>query len=273
MELTWAEHVTLGGAVATDDRFGGYVVTLGGLYIPEKYAQDADGNHFIALTDYHAGLAKLLGGVCKVRVYKDSTDDEDECSLHAGKVGYLDQLAEYAGEINVGPLTRSVDNYVYVNMQTLAAGIATGAWPTGGHILRVGIIAMPATGHWLPDDLEPVLGAQAITISGLGVAVVSTTITHASSAETTLYAALAGQKVGARKVAVLSAFNNDATLSIGKENGDPEDLVAATDVNLAVEQVYSVEACEKLADDDDIIVTLTGNPTAGEAYVMMELWP
>jgi hypothetical protein len=275
MKLTWEEHVQLNGdPIVTDDQFGGFVPTAGGIYVPEKLAQDADGNHFVQIANMHASLGNRLANTSSILIYKDDSDAATECSLDAGKIEYLGDLVEYAGEINVGPLTAGVDNYVYIDVETLAAGIATGAWPSGGHILRVGIISQPASGHWLPEDLENVLGSQAVRISGASPIIIARTITFESSSPFTLLTVPAGMAVSSIKAWVKTAFNGGADTIIVGDAGDTDRLVQLEGVNLEAAGSYLIECDHEYAVETEVYATLSMvGATAGEARVRMELWP
>lgn len=275
MKLTWEQHQQLnGGEIVTDEHFGGFVPTAGGIYVPEKLAQDADGNHFVQLANYHASLGNRLGNTSSITVYKDDSDAATECSLDAGSIEYCGDLVEYEGEINVGPLTRGYDNHVYIDVQTLAAGVMVGAWPSGGHILRVGVIAMPATGHWLPGDYANVLGSQAVRISGMSPIVMSKRITFASSSPYSLIVVPAGRAVHRINAWVKDAFDSpSAQITIG--DADDEDrLVQLEGIKLTAVGSHEIVCDTYYAEETAVLVTWAAYAaTAGEVWVRVELWP
>jgi hypothetical protein len=275
MKLTWEEHVVLNGdPIVTDDYFGGFVPNAGSIYVPEKLAQDADGNHFVQLANMHASLGTRLGNTSSILIYKDDSDDEDECSLDAGKIEYYGELVEYAGEINVGPLTAGVGNYLYVNVETLAAGIATGGWPTGGHILRVGIISQPATGHWLPEHLENVLGSQAVRISGLTPIVVAKVLTFASDAPFPLLTVPAGRAVHRIDTWVKQAFDAPSAEIIIGDADDTDRLVQLEGIKLTAVGSYAVVCDTYFAAETPVYATWSAyGATVGQAWIRVELWP
>lgn len=87
------------------------------------------------------------------RIYHDSTDADDECSITAGKYLWNGIVQTYAGATGVS-LTISATNYLWINCLTGALGQNTSAWPDAAEIphIRIATIAVDGSDEWKIDD-------------------------------------------------------------------------------------------------------------------------
>ena len=272
-ELTLSEQSVLNGSQWVPDVYtGGRIAALLNMVVATKNTQGSDGYCVTSWLDLLDSIAKLLANIPVVRVYKDSTDDEDEFSVAAATLPYGGLVLAYAGETNLGPMTAGADNHIWLDLSgaTVAAGFGA-TWPLVQHI-RLATIAMPATGHWEPDDITrlPIVQLAITNANGLDLKKV---LAFGTSSPIAIATAPADTLIGKRYVVVTTAFNGTApTLKVG-DAGDDDRLMAIADLNLAVPGLYIVSDAVQYAATTPLLATLTaGGSTAGEAVVFVEVW-
>ena len=78
-----------------------------------------------------------------------------------------------------------------------------------------------------------------------------------------------GSYISKVTVKVTTIFDNSATLAIGK-SGDTDMLMGTSEVDLLTTGTYVVDILEVLGSETQILGTVTGTPTAGAGYILIE---
>ena len=271
-ELTLSEQAILnGGSWVSDVYTGGRIAALLNMYVAARNTQDAAGYCTTAWLDLLDSIAKLLANIPVVRVYKDSTDEEDEFSVAAATLPYGGLVLAYAGETNLGPMVAGADNHIWLDLSgaTVEAGFGA-TWPLVQHI-RLATIAMPATGHWEPDDITrlPIVQLAITNANGLDLKKV---LAFGTSSPIAVATAPADTLIGKRYVVVTTAFNGTApTLKVG-DAGDDDRLIATTDADLKTVGMYEIPGAYTYASETPIVgVYAADGSTAGEALIILEV--
>lgn len=281
-ELTYSlEAVLNGGSLDPDELFGGFVQTAGSrLYLPPA-SEQRQGECKASWLNILEAIARRLSCASGVYVCRDSTDDEDEFSVSAGGVHHQGRWMEYAGEVNVGPLSRGATNYIWLDVKGAAPVAAFGtAWPAASpNVIRLATIAMPATGYWLGTiggDLTRISGSQAVTAGLASPGVLKAVITHDSPGTVVVGRVAAGCAIGCRRVAVSTCFNGGASLMVGDAE-DTARLFSAIDGELTdgpAGAFYLADLWHRYPVETEIIATYTADgSTAGEAVIYLEVLP
>lgn len=270
-ELTRQQHELLSGAWNDQVFYVGFSELLGRVYLPGVGDQGA-GDHATQFANMIDSIYRLLGGVLRGHVYKDSADTEAQFSVRRFMLRHRGLICTYAGETALGPLAVGTQN-VWAELD--AAPTITidfgAAWPTTPHIM-LGVIDMPASGHWLPDDLTHAIGWQAASAGG-GLMPIKRRFSYQSGASASVATVPAGATIGRTGVLVVAPFNGTTpTIKIGDATVDNR-LLMTTDVDLTVAGLTMADRGYDYAAQTEIVATLAlGGSTAGEALVLMEQW-
>lgn len=208
-----------GGSYSPDSFLGGFITALLGTRQPSR-GEASQGAHVQQLIDMWYSWAERVAAASPLYVYKDSTDSNVQLSVSAAPLHQFGQAVNYAGQINVGPMTAGVLNYIYLPLTDLAAlavAISTAGWPATTPHIKLATINMPASGPWRVEHIVRMVGAQALQPSG--VAVVQSSIevpfNYNTASPITLCTIPAGARVDEAFVEVTTTFNGGFTATIG----------------------------------------------------------
>lgn len=232
-EQTRSQHETRGGAgFSNDPFFGGFIQTLGGLYVPAK-AEEIDGTHQTAMVNLLDGVNRRLGNAFQGYIYTDSTDSNLQFSVKAFKCFSADgTLHSYAGAINVAGLVAGATRYIYADLTnpTVAIVVAT-AWPsTAVPHVRLATIAAPASGPWIAaQHLTNFIDAHGIfPIGGGSVAPPKVAFAWNTASPLAIFSAPAGSTIVKAVIKISTVFNGAApTLSIGDSGNNSRLMTTA----------------------------------------------
>jgi hypothetical protein len=166
----------------------------------------------------------------------------------------------YAGEVNVGPLSRGATNYIWLDVSGSAPAAAFGAaWPASNpNVIRLATITMPASGYWLGTiggNLSRVSGGQATVAALSSPGVFKATLLHGSSSPLVIGRVAAGCAIGRRRCDVTAAFNGSSpTLEVGDAD-DTDRLTASGEFDLATPGLYEFSRMTRYAAETEIIGT------------------
>ncbi|MBX3396492.1 MAG: hypothetical protein KF841_14115 [Phycisphaerae bacterium] len=271
-EQTREQHQLLGGtALNTAGYFGGFIAALENLYMPAK-AEQSNGNHHMSLVNLFDSLMRRVSNTFRGYIYKNSADAANEFSVKPFCVTHRGLDYSHAGSVNLGPLATGVNNIWAVisnTTGTITIGVGT-AWPSIPH-LRLGYIDMPASGHWLPDDLLPAADRH---ITPSGTTKFFKKLLHTDTGALDIGRVPANAIVAQAKVFVKTAFNGATpTLKIG-DAVDDDRLGETGDFTLATPGLYTATRPYQFTALTTLRSTLSigGSPSAGELYILMEYW-
>lgn len=278
-ELNYAEQAVLNGdPFDPDELFGGWWESKG-LYLPRRseQAQQSCTGSWLNLLE---ALARRMSCASTIYIYRDDADGEDEFSVHAGPIAHQGRWLDYAGEINLGPLSRGVDNYVWLDLSGAAAEAGVGtAWAEGPHIVRLGVIAMPAEGYWLDGDMTRLTGGQGVVAGLSSPGVLAATLHYNSSSPLVIGRVAAGCSIGTCRVIVRTAWSGFdepyPSLSIGDAESDDRFLARGL-VDLAEPDTICEAPSQIVRYDEETELLAThvgGGATAGEAAIYLEALP
>jgi hypothetical protein len=272
---TWQQLESRGGATPTTDTlYGGFKSSLGGIYIPSRYAE-SEGAHFAELINEHYSRGVRFSNVSQAEIYSDSTDDDLEYSTEAFKLKIAGVLGTYAGEVNKGPLTAAVANYVYADLSafpTITVTSATTGWPATEHI-ELAIITPPASGPWIDQHLERRTHVHALSVAAAAASgSVVREFAYSTASPLLIGAVGAGKRVIEVEVFIETAFNaGTPTLSVG-DAGNTSRLMATTDNNPLVADSYAAKPGYKYAAQTNVNLYITpSSASAGSGFVILRV--
>jgi hypothetical protein len=282
-ELTHGEEYVLNGdSYDVDELFGDWVKTAGSeLFLP-RASRQVQGECREGWMDILEAVARGLSCASGIYVYRDSTDDEDEFSVKAGPVAHQGRWMDYAGEVNLGPLSRGAVNYVWLDVSGAAPSAEFGAaWPDPSpNVIRLATIAMPASGYWrgvIGGDLARLSGGQGLSPMLASPGVLKATIVHDSPGTVVIGRVAAGCAIGCRRATVPEDFNGSSpTVTVGDVE-DTERLLNVGDTLLAVgigDAFFVTDKCTRYEVETEIIATYVADgSTEGEVVFYLEVLP
>ncbi len=273
-ELNRKQHVEAAGQTwSAAPYFGGFIQSLGGLYVPGQSAQSEPSAHYSETVNLLDAMHRRFGAAFPGYIYKDSADAEDEFSVRAFTLQHRGHACAYAGQTARGPLVVGV-NKVWADLSAApTVSISFGsAWPTVPHA-KLGEIDMPAAGHWLPDDLTALVNSQALMAVGAAVHPVRFALAFGTAAAPSLGFVPAGAIVAARGALVVTAFDGAApTIKIG-DGVDDDSLVETADVDLTSIGFTPLSRAKLFSAQTEIVAAYVADSSAaGAAYLLFEQW-
>lgn len=271
-ELNRQQHTELEGAFSADPFFNGFILSLGGLFLPAK-GEGQGGNHFPQFVNFADSINRRLTNAFPGYVYKDSADTDSQFSVKPFTLQVRGLLAAYAGQTARGPLVTGV-NRIWADLSAApTVTIAFGAnWPTITPHLKLAEIDMPASGSWLPEDLAPVAAYQAALPYGTQKGQIRKAFTYQSGATFSLGFVAADSRVIAAHTIVDTAWNGTApTLKIG-DGSDDDRLSVVGDQDLKVIGKYNLTKQHKYSAQTELIATMViDGSTAGAGEIILDV--
>lgn len=271
-EQTREQHQLLSGtALNPSDYFSGFIALLDNLYMPTK-AEQVNGNHYMSLVNLFDSLMRRVSNTFRGYIYKNSTDASNQFSVRPFYVTHRGLDYSHAGSFAKGPLATGANNIWAVlsnTTGTITIDFGT-AWPNTPH-LRLGFIDMPASGHWLPDDLLPTADRH---ITPSGTTKFYKKLLHTDTGVVDIGRMPANAIVAQAKVFVKTAFDGTSpTLKIG-DAVDDDRLGETGDFTLGTPGLYTASRPYLFTALTTLRSTLSigGSPSAGELYILMEYW-